>query len=485
MEKTPKAITIAILAMGGEGGGVLADWIVDLAEHSGYLAQTTSVPGVAQRTGSTIYYIEIFPESPGKQPVLALMPVPGEVDIVIASELMEAARAVTRGLVTPDRTTLIASSHRVYSMTEKIAMGDGRVDSEKLLDACSRAAKRFVRADFARVAADHRSVISAPLFAALAATGALPCTMEQFEAAIQRGGVGVESSLAAFRSGILAVPDKTADTAKPSSGALLVPLAERIARDFPIASHAILLAGIARLADYQDVAYASEYLDRLAPVSEHDRGELMRETARYLALWMSYEDAIRVADLKTRRSRFEKVTGEARVEPAQLLEIHEFLHPGVQEIADILPAGLGKWLLKSGFARRAVERFAGGGRVLETTSLHGFLQLYALASLRPWRRKSLRYAVETRKIDAWLASIEPLAREDYALAVEVAKCPRLVKGYGDTHISGTRNFDAVMSAAGKLRGTRDAADAVKRLREAALADDSGERLSEALRDAVV
>src|ERR1700674_66467 len=137
-DSRPRAITIAVLAMGGEGGGVLADWIVDVAEHSGYYAQTTSVPGVAQRTGSTIYYLELFPESAvrdaGKEPVLALMPVPGEVDIVIASELMEAGRAVQRGLVTPDRTTLIASTHRVYSMTEKTVIADGQVDSGKLLD---------------------------------------------------------------------------------------------------------------------------------------------------------------------------------------------------------------------------------------------------------------------------------------------------------------------------------------------------------------
>ena len=121
--------------MGGEGGGVLADWIVDLAEHSGYCAQTTSVPGVAQRTGATIYYIEIFPEAAakaaGKEPVLALMPVPGELDIVIASELMEAGRAIQRGLVTPDRTTLIASTHRVYSMTEKTAIADGQVECRR------------------------------------------------------------------------------------------------------------------------------------------------------------------------------------------------------------------------------------------------------------------------------------------------------------------------------------------------------------------
>src|SRR5438874_10002283 len=113
-----RPITIAVVALGGEGGGVLADWIVDLAEHGGYLAQATSVPGVAQRTGATIYYVELFPradaEAAGLAPVLALMPMPGDVDIVLASELMEAARAVQRGLVTPERTTLIASTHRVW-----------------------------------------------------------------------------------------------------------------------------------------------------------------------------------------------------------------------------------------------------------------------------------------------------------------------------------------------------------------------------------
>ena len=94
-----RPITIAVVALGGEGGGVLADWIVDLANHGGYLAQATSVPGVAQRTGATVYYLELFPKSAaqaaGRDPVLALMPVPGDVDVVLASELMEGARAAS------------------------------------------------------------------------------------------------------------------------------------------------------------------------------------------------------------------------------------------------------------------------------------------------------------------------------------------------------------------------------------------------------
>ena len=71
-------ITIAILALGGEGGGVLAEWIQELARANGYVAQGTSVPGVAQRTGSTVYYIELIRAGAGganrPDPVLAMMP---------------------------------------------------------------------------------------------------------------------------------------------------------------------------------------------------------------------------------------------------------------------------------------------------------------------------------------------------------------------------------------------------------------------------
>ena len=87
-----KPLSIAILAMGGQGGGVLADWIVHLAESQGWVAQTTSVPGVAQRTGATIYYLEMIPARDGVAPILSLMPTPGDVDVVIAAELMEAGK---------------------------------------------------------------------------------------------------------------------------------------------------------------------------------------------------------------------------------------------------------------------------------------------------------------------------------------------------------------------------------------------------------
>ncbi|HKT53186.1 MAG TPA: 2-oxoacid:acceptor oxidoreductase family protein, partial [Caulobacteraceae bacterium] len=198
-------ITIAILALGGQGGGVLADWIAQLAETQGYVAQGTSVPGVAQRTGSTVYYVEMVRKAePGAnrpEPVLALMPVPGDVDVVLASELMEAGRSMVRGFVSKDRTTLITSTHRIFAISEKSALGDGTASSGRILDAAQARAARFVGFDMDAAATQAGSVISSVMFGALAGSGALPFPAEAFEAAIRGGGKAVEANLKGFAAG--------------------------------------------------------------------------------------------------------------------------------------------------------------------------------------------------------------------------------------------------------------------------------------------
>lgn len=481
----PRALTIALLAMGGEGGGVLADWLVDLAERNGFVAQATSVPGVAQRTGATVYYLEMFPRAgipAGAQPVLALAPVPGELDVVLASELMEAGRALQRGLVTAERTTFIASTHRVYSMTERTAMGDGRVDADKLLEGAKAAARRFVGADFAALAERAAGPIGPALYGALAASGALPFTREQFEETIRRGGVGVASSLKAFAAGFdaaLAVAPAAAEpVAVAPLGPRLAAAQQRIASEFPPSAHETLRHAVLRLADYQDVRYADAYLDRLLPLRA--AGEVLAETARHLALWMTYEDAIRVADLKTRRSRFDRVAGEVRLQGEQLLQINEFMHPRTEEIADILPAAVGRWLLRSGLAKAALAPFTRSGKVVRTSSLRGYLLLYAIACLRGMRRSSLRFQVESARIAAWLAEVQRLAPTQPALALEVARSQRLVKGYGDTHARGWGNFQRLMAQLPRLEADPHGPQRLGELARAALADDSGRALEQML-----
>ncbi|MBT2324417.1 indolepyruvate oxidoreductase subunit beta family protein [Variovorax paradoxus] len=492
---TGQPIKIAILAMGGEGGGVLADWIVDMGEANGYVAQTTSVPGVAQRTGATIYYVELYPEAQaradGGRPVLALMPLPGDVDVVLASELMEAGRAVQRGLVTRDRSTLIASTHRVYSIAEKSAMGDGRVDSAELLTHAGKAAKRFIRFDMAQAAEDAGSVISAVLFGALAGAGVLPFSRAQFEATIERGGVGVKPSLKAFGVGFARAQGAVAEEPPPTALPATVPqpthpavraLVERVQRDFPAAAHPVLLEGVRRLIDYQDLAYAGLYLDRAAAIAalpSRDEHRLLRETARHLALWMSYEDTARVAALKTRASRFERVRGEARVQDGQVFSINEYMHPRLQEICETLPGGLGRWLMDSKLPRKLVERLTQKGRVIQTSSLRGYLMLSTVAAMKRWRRSTLRYAEENRRIEEWLQRIAATAASHPELAVELAQCQRLVKGYSDTHERGLRNYDTLM-AAFQRAGAALAPATLRELRDAALADEHGHKLRAAL-----
>jgi indolepyruvate ferredoxin oxidoreductase beta subunit len=499
MSDLPRPISIAIAAMGGQGGGVLADWIIALAEKADYYAQSTSVPGVAQRTGATVYYLEIFPRggsSNGRAPIMALAPVAGDVDVVIAGELVEAGRAAMRGFVTPDRTTLIASSHRDYSLLERMHMGDGRVDSQALTEATERSAKRFVAFDMAALAEESGSVISAVLFGALAGSGVLPFERPAYEEAIRAGGVGVKASLAGFEAGYAraksgagsrGAPVPSPVTAAPATAVhpRVQHLLDRVATKFRAPSHEVLRHALRRLVDYQDPAWAGEFLDMLAPIQQLDsdtarNNELTSETARHLALWMSYEDTIRVAELKTRNTRIERVRREVRAGPDQIMHVVEFMHPRLQEICDTLPAPLGRLVLNNRLLSGMIGWFCRSGRQIRTSSLPGFLLLYLVSSMKPLRRSTLRHGRELTEIARWLALVGETAASDYALAVELAKCQSLVKGYGDTHERGLGNFHRILDTLPRLRGRTDAAARLRGLRQSALADDTGKTLTEDL-----
>jgi indolepyruvate ferredoxin oxidoreductase, beta subunit len=491
---------LTIAALGGQGGGVVTDWLVMAARSAGYFVQATSVPGVAQRTGATIYYLEFFrrgdaPE--GREPVMALMPNPGDVDIVVASEWMEAGRTINRGLVTKERTTLIASTHRDYTIGEKIALGEGRVSSRELFEIASATAAKLIGFDMLKVADAAGGRISAVILGSIAGAGVLPWGIEEYHHAIKESGVGVEASLAAFEAGRRAV---LAAQAKPLTAAAwpgnhgtidssdytieAVPTRLRARMDrFPAALRDLLGMGAARLSDYQDDAYAALFLDRLEPVLAFDAArpsdpKLTTATARALALWMSFEDVMRVAQVKTRRGRAERIRREVRANPEDLVEVREFVKPRVEEICGTLPAGLGRRLLASPRAHRTLARFTAGRRI-STSTIGGFLLLRSLAALRRLRRGTLRFQIENQRIEAWLRQIAEIALRDYDLAVELAECQTLVKGYGDTHERGWASFSQITALAPKLVGPQAAAR-LRALREAALADDSGSQLASAI-----
>ena len=496
-----RPLSIAVLAMGGQGGGVLVDWIVALAESQGWVAQSTSVPGVAQRTGATIYYVEMIPARSGaRDPVLSLMPVPGDVDVVIAAELMEAGRAMQRGLVTPETTTLITSTHRSFAVEEKAAPGDGIGDASKVFDASAVAAKRVVAFDMARLAETTGSAISAVMFGALAASGALPLPREAFEATIRAAGVGVEPSLRAFAAGFDQASAEAASTAasaraKSAADLKVFPelaatghpdfdaLVDRARATFPAPLHGIVAAGLRRVVDYQDIGYGRHYLDLVEQFLKFERRDdpaLTRAAAKHIAVAMAYDDLFRVADLKTRASRFARVRREVAAEPGQIVTMTEFMHPRMEEVAGSLPARLGRWIEDRPRLFKALDHLVNRGRRVQTGTVRWFLPLYLVGGLKRFRRDTLRHHREVAHRDAWLDLAKTIAVRDYALAVEIVETRRLVKGYSDTHARGTSKFDKVIAAATRLEGRADAAEWVRRLRQAALADEEGKALDGAL-----
>lgn len=502
---TPRPIKLCVAALGGQGGGVLTEWLIEIAETEGYLAQSTSVPGVAQRTGATIYYLEFFAraaaERAGREPIMALMPVAGDVDCVVASELVEAGRAIQRGLVDSKSTTLIASSHRSYSIAEKSAMGQGGADAAGLIELARSQAKRLILFDMEALAEEHHSIISSVLLGAICGSGVLPFARAAFEAAIRRSGISVATNLAAFAAaceragyGEAAAAAEGASAVSAARPAIPArarspraqPLLDRVRR-LPEAVQPLALEGVRRAIDYQDPAYAALYLTRLERIgaldgpARHAGGEwaLAAAVARALALWMTFEDTIRVADLKTRAARFTRVRAEIRADPGQLFGLTDFMKPRVEEIAGTLPAAMGARVLASKRLSGWLQRATGGKRI-RTHTVSGFLLLHALAGIKRWRRGTLRYLEENARIEAWLGRIERLAATHYELAVELARTQRLIKGYGETHERGWKSFSTLSAQLDALAARKDGAAVLARLHEAALADEEGTALAREL-----
>jgi indolepyruvate ferredoxin oxidoreductase beta subunit len=421
---------------------VLSEWIVDAGLEQGLGVHGTSIPGVAQRTGSTTYYVELHTARDAGEPAFSLYPVPGALDVLVAPEFLEVGRMIELGFVSPGRTTVIASTHRLYSIHEKIATGRAIYPHEGLQRAAEAAARRLVAFDALALARQHGTEANAVLLGALAGSGVLPIGDDAFRKAIERRGVAVKSNLAGFELGLSMVRDsargagggEAPDALRPSSSAPLVAELRTAIEAMPVEIREVVTRGGRRLVEYQDVGYARRYLELLRPfvpavTGGADEMELGRVVARYLALWMSYEDAVRVADLKTRAGRFARIRGSARDKDAVVV-VTDYLKPDLDEIWGVLPDRLVR-----PFARWAERRWPHGrptlGQHVRTTTVSGYLRVWLLARLKPWRPISYRAREEHARIGRWLAAVRACAAHDTRLAVEAARAGQLVKGYGD------------------------------------------------------
>lgn len=492
-----RPITILIAALGGEGGGVLTGWIVSAAEAAGFPVQSTSIPGVAQRTGATTYYIEIFPEQAselsGKRPVLALTPGIGDIDVVVASELLEAGRTVLNGFVTPDRTHVIASLSRFFTMDEKIAMGDGRYDDGKLVKLITDSARDVLLFDMTRLGNDNGAMVNAVMLGAIAGSGRLPISTGQYLSAIGGAGKAGEANRRGFQAGLDAAHERAeagkAAAGKRNAAPTLASLEQQAAAAYSGSAQPIVIEGVRRLVPYQGIAYAQLFLDRLKPVAEADRqsgaqGSLLKEVARHLAVRMSYEDVVRVAQEKISPERMARIAREELRAKGEPYSVHDFLKPGIEELCQLLPSAAARPILSLAARKGWLGRFHLGMEI-NSTSITGYLRFLILAKLRAVRPYGHRYAQEQAQIESWLRLIGAAAERSSALGLEVAECARLIKGYGDTLARGLANYRRIEEAllrpaiAGGIPLDR-AVDAIASARTAALIDPDGESLAKCL-----
>ncbi|MEZ5619663.1 MAG: indolepyruvate oxidoreductase subunit beta family protein [Burkholderiaceae bacterium] len=514
--RLPRPIALLLCALGGEGGGVLAEWLYAAAVRAGHPAQTTSIPGVAQRTGATTYYVEIHPEPAdqlgGRRPVFGLAPVAGQVDLLVSSELLETVRQVGQGMASADRTVVVSSTARALTVVEKMAQGDGRVDDAALLAVLQRHCRRAELLDLAAMASQAGTVISAVMFGAIAASGVLPFGRAACEDAIRASGKGVDASLRGFalafdalaarRQQQAVVEQVLAAPAEPAQRApgraleaelhALGRAPESDLRPIGRAPESDLRAlGRARVAAYQDEAYARLYDERMARVDAAERaadptgahgGAIGREMARWLALWMAFDDIVRVAALKLAASRQDRVRREVKAGAADVVKVYDHFKPGVPEFAALLPQRLAERL--QAWDRRRVAAGQDPWALplkVGTHTLAGTLALRLVAALKGQRRRGSRFAQEQALIERWLAAVEAGAREDWALGHELAQCGRLIKGYGSTNERGKANLLHIVDQLARApQPAADRASAVRAAREAALADEAGQQLDRVL-----
>lgn len=510
---TQQPISLLLCALGGEGGGVLTEWLVETARHAGYPVQATSIPGVAQRTGATTYYLEVFPtpqsELKGLRPVLGLYPMPGRLDALVSSELLETARQLSLGHASRERTLVLSSTARTLTTMEKMQLGDGRRDTAQLAQLVAAHSHAHHLIDMAELTRQAGTVVSAVMLGCIAASGLLPMQCADYEQVIGGESSMAKASLRGFALGFEAVsaqrqqvdyisqvlrapstPATDAATAAQAAPALPAEVAAR----FPATLHEIIALACARLTEYQNAAYARRYIERLHTVLEAERQSdpqgrrgwaVTREMARWLALWMAFDDIVRVADLKSRVSRWQRVIGEVKAKDEDLLKLYDHFKPGVPEFAAMLPSALANRLLNWDKKRTLAGKTPWALPLkIGTHTVTGMLALRLLARLKWLRPHGSRFVAEQALIDEWLQAVMQQTARHWDSGFEIAQCGRLIKGYGSTNERGKDNLLHVvrhLATAPHFSDDGARAAAIAAARRAALTDDAGQALDQTLK----
>jgi indolepyruvate ferredoxin oxidoreductase beta subunit len=419
---------------------------------------------------------------------------------MVSSELLETTRQIGNGMSSPQRTLVITSSSRTLTTQERMQLADGRADSADLLKIVKTFSREHHVFDMGTVAKESGTVVSAVMLGAIAGSGLFPFQRADYETIVRGGDTTAPDKVSKMAAASLRGFAKAYEmVSQPRAQAALVAgllasndddmrapvaLPVAVASQFPPEVHAMLTLGHARMLEYQGPAYAQLYVQRLGQVLAAERAAdpsgaqgfaTTREMARWLALWMAFDDIVRVADLKSRSSRWQRVKGEVKAGDEDLLQVYDHFKPGAPEFAALLPPALSQRVLR--WDRKRVLHGKSPWALplkIGTHSVSGMLSLRVLASLKWLRVRGARFANEQAMIEKWLGGVVAGTRQHWQLGHEIALCGRLIKGYGATNERGKENLLHVLDhLAGADHPPDENAAAIAAARAAALADNAG------------
>lgn len=428
MNGATRAVCVLIANAGEDGGGVLSDWLIKAAEGAGIPAQATVVPGSDSDAVAPWGYVEVATEpqpETGNRPLeLGRSPAVGYVDLMVAGQFVDAGRAIRKGFVTPERTTLVASPHRIFSVGGEEVGAESELEIGVLVTAVEARAKTVRLADFGLLARETGASVEAVFLGAIAESGILPVPVEAFEAGIREHGVAVEASLKGFAAGrarlATLAEDRPAENAAPPPRWNLGPAPEpesrpqplealiaRVGQELPPLAWPVLTAGVKRLFEIRDADCVTLYLDRLialrdvvretAPEAGYDAPNgvnaqsaamVLRETGRNLASWMAADGSLgdnagKAPERQLTEDWLGEISDAWRIEPLLAIEVAELGQLAaddpaergkvdIQKIRDsvLAPALAGHWPAPQAADVLADSRIAAmidraGGRLLD------------------------------------------------------------------------------------------------------------------------
>ncbi|MCI0453573.1 MAG: hypothetical protein L0Y68_01090 [Candidatus Dadabacteria bacterium] len=426
---------ILIPSVGGLGVGVFVEWLSAAAILEGLKPNVLNLPGVSQRTGRTLSYIEI---GNGNAP-FSPFPEKGRLDLIISQEFLELLRTLKEGYG-GESCNVLGTTYRYYTTYEKLSLKRDIYTYKNFRSLIEDNSKHHIVIDIHKMGIDDFS--NAHLLGLLCASGYIPIIRrESYEKAIRAVGIEPERNLREFafghellNKGLIQQATKINQTPTLPEGYIKESIA-KLESIYGKDVKDVLVEALRQLLAYQDIKYGELYITRVNDLNSYINltigktegfNELMEEFAKVLAVRMMYEDIIRVAENKTSKKRFERIKRLYRIQNTDVFWVIDFFRPELDEIYGILPNSLGKFL----------DRILSRHRIslkteIFTNHILGFLLLKGMSKLRFLRRRSYRYEKENALIEKYIEHIKRCLTQSPHSALLSAKGGAVIRGYGE------------------------------------------------------